>query len=131
MIGQKLDLDQQQQNDHQTAPGDRLQNQPQAAFPYVPWPGEKTRTIRGAADGTGAERREPDIADRPDSRAMAAIRGLASATTRAVDAKHKMIVEQAVTNQVVDIGLLTQTAEPARARFRNCRQPGRGLLMSA
>jgi Transposase DDE domain len=32
----------------------------------------------------------------------------------AVDAKHKMIVEQAVTNQVVDMGLLTQTAEPAR-----------------
>ena len=32
----------------------------------------------------------------------------------AVDAKHKMIVEQAVTNQVVDIGLLMQTADPAR-----------------
>ena len=32
----------------------------------------------------------------------------------AVDAKHKMIVAQAVTNQVVDIGLLMQTAEPAR-----------------
>jgi transposase len=28
---------------------------------------------------------------------------------------NKMIVEQAVTNQVVDMGLLTQTAEPARA----------------
>ena len=33
----------------------------------------------------------------------------------AVDAENKMIVEQAVTNQVVDMGLLTQTAEPARA----------------
>jgi IS5 family transposase len=33
----------------------------------------------------------------------------------AVDAKNKMIVEQEVTNQVVDMGLLTQTAEPARA----------------
>ena len=32
----------------------------------------------------------------------------------AVDAKHKLIVEQEVTNQVVDMGLLTQTAEPAR-----------------
>ena len=32
----------------------------------------------------------------------------------AVDAKHKLIVEQAVTNQVVDMGLLTQTAAPAR-----------------
>jgi transposase len=33
----------------------------------------------------------------------------------AVDAKNKMIVEQAVTNQVVDMGLLMQTAELARA----------------
>jgi hypothetical protein len=33
----------------------------------------------------------------------------------AVGAKNKMIVDQEVTNQVVDIGLLTQTAEPARA----------------
>jgi hypothetical protein len=33
----------------------------------------------------------------------------------AVDAKNKMIVDQEVTNQVVDMGLLTQTVEPARA----------------
>jgi IS5 family transposase len=32
----------------------------------------------------------------------------------AVDAKHKLIVEQEVTNQVVDMGLLQATAEPAR-----------------
>jgi Transposase DDE domain len=32
----------------------------------------------------------------------------------AVDAKNKLIVEQAVTNQVVDLGLLRQTAERAR-----------------
>jgi Transposase DDE domain len=32
----------------------------------------------------------------------------------AVDAKHKMIIEQAVTNDVLDMGLLRQTAEPAR-----------------
>ena len=32
----------------------------------------------------------------------------------AVDVKHKLIVEQQVTNQVVDMGLLTQTAEPAK-----------------
>ena len=32
----------------------------------------------------------------------------------AVDAKHKPIVEQQVTNQVVDMGLLAQTAEPAK-----------------
>ena len=31
------------------------------------------------------------------------------------DAKNKMIVDQEVTNQVIDMGLLTRTAEPARA----------------
>ena len=35
-----------------------------------------------------------------------------------VDAKHKMIVEQAVSNDVVDMGLLKQTAEPARDSWR-------------
>ena len=32
----------------------------------------------------------------------------------AVDVKHKLIVEQQVTNQVLDMGLLTQTAKPAK-----------------
>jgi transposase len=32
----------------------------------------------------------------------------------ALDAKHKLIVEQQVTNQVMDMGLLAQTAEPAK-----------------
>jgi hypothetical protein len=32
----------------------------------------------------------------------------------AVDVKHKLVVEQQVTNQVVDMGMLTQTAEPAK-----------------
>lgn len=52
----------------------------------------------------------------PDSRAMAAHTkvGVGYNIQVAVDAKNKMIVEQAVTNQVVDMGLLTQTAEPAR-----------------
>ena len=52
----------------------------------------------------------------PDSRAMAAHTkvGVGYNVQIAVDAKNKMIVEQAVTNQVVDMGLLTQTAEPAR-----------------
>ena len=52
----------------------------------------------------------------PDSRAMAAHTkvGVGYNAQVAVDAKNKMIVEQAVTNQVVDMGLLTQTAEPAR-----------------
>jgi transposase len=52
----------------------------------------------------------------PDSRAMAAHTkvGVGYNVQVAVDAKNKLIVEQAVTNQVVDMGLLTQVAEPAR-----------------
>ena len=52
----------------------------------------------------------------PDSRAMAAHTkvGVGYNIQVAVDAKNKLIAEQAVTNQVVDLGLLTQTAEPAR-----------------
>ena len=52
----------------------------------------------------------------PDSRAMAARTkvGVGYNIQVAVDAKNKLIVEQAVTNQVVDMGLLTQTAEPSR-----------------
>ena len=53
----------------------------------------------------------------PDGRAMAAHTKVAVGYNIqvAVDAKHKMIVEQEVTNQVVDMGRLTQTAKPARA----------------
>jgi transposase len=52
----------------------------------------------------------------PDSRAMAAHTRVAVGynVQIAVDVKHKLIVEQQVTNQVVDLGLLTQTAEPAK-----------------
>src|SRR3954447_1152691 len=52
----------------------------------------------------------------PDSRAMAAHTRVAVGynVQVAVDAKHKLLVEQQVTNQVVDMGLLTQTAEPAK-----------------
>ncbi len=52
----------------------------------------------------------------PDSRAMAAPTkvGVGYNVQVAVDAKNKLIVEQAVTNQVVDMGLLTETSEPAR-----------------
>ena len=52
----------------------------------------------------------------PDSRAMAAHTrvGVGYNVQVAVDTKHKLIVEQQVTNQVVDMGLLTQTAEPAK-----------------
>jgi transposase len=52
----------------------------------------------------------------PDSRAMAAHTRIAVGfnVQVAIDSKNKLIVEQAVTNQVVDMGLLTQTAAPAR-----------------
>ena len=52
----------------------------------------------------------------PDSRAMAAHTkvGVGYNIQIAVDAKHKMIVEQAVSNDVLDMGLLQPTAEPAR-----------------
>src|SRR4029077_8222173 len=52
----------------------------------------------------------------PDSRAMDAYTkvGVGYNVQIAVDAKNKMIVEQAVTNDVLDMGLLQQTAEPAR-----------------
>ena len=51
----------------------------------------------------------------PDSRAMAAHTHVAVGynVQIAVDVKHKMIVEQQVSNQIVDMGLLAQTAEPA------------------
>jgi transposase len=52
----------------------------------------------------------------PDSRAMAAHTHVAVGYNAqvAVDTKYKLIVEQPVTNQVVDMGLLTETAEPAK-----------------
>lgn len=52
----------------------------------------------------------------PDSRAMAAHTHVAVGynVQVAVDTKYKLIVEQQVTNQVVDMGLLTETAEPAK-----------------
>ena len=52
----------------------------------------------------------------PDSRAMAAHTRVAVGynVQVAVDAKHKLIVEQQVTNQVVDMGQLTRTAAPAK-----------------
>ena len=52
----------------------------------------------------------------PDSRAMAAHTkvGVGYNIQIAVDAKHKMIVEQAVSKNVLDMGLLQKTAEPAR-----------------
>jgi hypothetical protein len=64
-------------------------------------------------DKTGAD--QISLTD-PDSRAMAAHTHIAVGynVQVAVDTNHKLIVEQQVTNQVVDLGLLTQTAEPAK-----------------
>src|SRR5690242_19742488 len=52
----------------------------------------------------------------PDSRAMAAHTRVAVGynVQVAVDAKHKLIVEQQVSNQVLDMGLLTETATAAK-----------------
>jgi hypothetical protein len=64
-------------------------------------------------DRTGEE--QISLTD-PDSRAMAAHTrvGVGYNVQVAVDTKHKLIVEQQVTNQVLDMGLLTQTAEVAK-----------------
>ena len=85
---------------------------------------EKIEAIRGKRDRLRALLAELErtgesqvsLTD-PDSRAMAGHTRVAVGynVQLAVDAKHKLIVEQEVTNQVVDMGLLKQTAEPARA----------------
>src|SRR3984893_14232940 len=75
----------------------------------------EARAIRGAAAGTGAERRG-SLTD-PDRPAMAAHpqgrRPLQYPGRRRRE--EQMIVDQVVTNQVVDMGLLRQTAESASA----------------
>ncbi len=75
---------------------------------------DRLRSLLESLDRTGES--QISLTD-PDSRAMAAHTRVAVGYNAqvAVDAKHKLVVEQAVTNQVLDLGLLTQTAEPARA----------------
>lgn len=75
---------------------------------------DRLRSLLESVDRTGES--QISLTD-PDSRAMAAHTRVAVGYNAqiAVDAKHKLIVEQAVTNQVLDLGLLTRTAEPARA----------------
>ena len=74
---------------------------------------ERCQAMLAELDRTGEN--QISLTD-PDSRAMAAHTHVAVGynVQVAVDAKHKLIVEQQVTNQVVDMGLLTQTAEPAK-----------------
>ena len=72
--------------------------------------------MQGDAGAAGSHRRGPDLADRSrqprDGGAYAALPSATTSRSRSMR-KNKLIVEQAVTNQVVDMGLLTQTAEPA------------------
>ena len=75
---------------------------------------ERCKAMLDTLDQTGED--QISLTD-PDSRAMAAMAkvGVGYDIQLAVDVKHKLIVEQAVNNQVLDMGLLHQTAEPARA----------------
>jgi transposase len=75
---------------------------------------ERSKAMLAELDRTGES--QISLTD-PDSRAMAAHTRVAVGynVQVAVDTRHKLIVEQQVTNQVVDMGLLTQTAEPAKA----------------
>ncbi len=74
---------------------------------------DRLRSVLESLDRSGES--QISLTD-PDSRAMAAHTRVAVGYNAqiAVDAKHKLIVEQAVTNQVLDLGLLTQTAAPAK-----------------
>src|SRR5271168_4932250 len=75
---------------------------------------DRSKELLAELDRTGES--QISLTD-PDSRAMAGHTHVAVGynVQIAVDAKHRLIVEQQVTNQVVDMGLLTQTAEPAKA----------------
>src|SRR3954454_16765281 len=74
---------------------------------------ERHTAMLAELDRTGED--QTSLTD-PDSRAMAAHTRVAVGynVQVAVDTKHKLIVEQQVTNQVVDMGLLTQTGEAAK-----------------
>ena len=73
----------------------------------------RCREMLAELERTGAD--QISLTD-PESRAMAAHTHVAVGynVQVAVDTKHKLIVEQQVTNQVLDMGLLTETAEPAK-----------------
>ena len=73
---------------------------------------ERHRALLGELDRTGEE--QISLTD-PDSRAMARMTkvGVGYNVQVAVDTKHKLIVEQEVHSQVVDMGLLAPTAEAA------------------
>ena len=106
-----------------TARPELMQPRPSTAGSRVENLAEKIAAVRGRRercqemlaelDRTGES--QISLTD-PDSRAMAAHTRVAVGynVQIAVDTKHKLIVEQQVTNQVLDMGLLTETAEPAK-----------------
>jgi transposase len=74
---------------------------------------ERCKTMLTELDRSGES--QTSLTD-PDSRAMAGHTHVAVGynVQVAVDTRHKLIVEQQVTNQVLDLGLLTETAKPAK-----------------
>jgi transposase len=96
----------------QTAGGARVENLAEK-IAAVHGRRERCQAMLAELDRTGED--QISLTD-PDSRAMAAHTHVAVGynVQVAVDTKHKLIVEQQVTNQVVDMGLLTETAEPAK-----------------
>src|SRR6201988_5246278 len=97
----------------QTAGGARVENLAEK-IAAVHGRRERCKAMLAELDRTGED--QISLTD-PDSRAMAAHTHVAVGynVQVAVDTKHKLIVEQQVTNQFVDMGLLTETAEPAKA----------------
>ena len=96
----------------QTAGGARVENLAEK-ITAVRERRERCKAMLAELDRTGEN--QISLTD-PDSRAMAAHTHVAVGynVQVAVDTKHKLIVEQQVTNQVLDMGLLTETAEPAK-----------------
>src|ERR1700754_1587965 len=116
LADEKLDdyLERLDQSDatEQTAGGARVENLAEK-IAAVRGRRERCQAMLAELDRTGED--QISLTD-PDSRAMAAHTHVAVGynVQVAVDTKHKLIVEQQVTNQVVDMGLLTETAEPAK-----------------
>ena len=73
---------------------------------------DRQKALLAELERTGAE--QISLTD-PDARAMARMTkvGVGYNIQLAVDVKHKLIAEQAVSNQVLDLGLLAQTATAA------------------
>jgi transposase len=120
LVDEKLDdyLQRLDQGDatKQSAGGTRVENLAEKIAAVREWR-ERCKAMLAELDRTGESL--ISLTD-PDSRAMAAHTHVAVGynVQIAVDTKHKLIVEQQVTNQVVDMGLLTETAEPAKDILR-------------